>query len=68
MRLGSNQESTIPFCMDCDALHDLVSFVQLTKREKHPWRSITSRILFHGSFLRILNCKNGTKSRSASHI
>ena len=24
----------------CDALHDLVSFVQFKKREKHLWRSI----------------------------
>ena len=24
----------------CDALHDLVSFVQFQKREKHPWRRI----------------------------
>ena len=23
----------------CDALRDLVSFVQFKKREKHPWRS-----------------------------
>ena len=23
----------------CDALHDLVAFVQFKKREKHPWRS-----------------------------
>ena len=25
----------------CDALSDLVPFVQLKKREKHPWRSVT---------------------------
>ena len=25
----------------CDALHDLVPFVQSKKREKHPWRSVT---------------------------
>ena len=25
----------------CDALRDLVSFVQLLKREKHPWTSVT---------------------------
>ena len=25
----------------CDALRDLVPFVQFKKREKHPWRSIT---------------------------
>ena len=25
----------------CDALRDLVPFVQLKKQEKHPWRSVT---------------------------
>ena len=25
----------------CDALRDLVPFVQSKKREKHPWRSAT---------------------------
>ena len=25
----------------CDALRDLVLFVQFKKREKHPWRSVT---------------------------
>ena len=25
----------------CDALRDLVPFVQLKTREKHPWRSVT---------------------------
>ena len=24
----------------CDALRDLVLFVQFIKREKHPWRSV----------------------------
>ena len=27
--------------MICDALRDLVPFVQFKKREKHPWRSGT---------------------------
>ena len=27
--------------MICDALRDLVPFVQFKKREKHPWRSDT---------------------------
>ena len=26
----------------CDTVHDLVLFVQFKKREKHPWRSVTS--------------------------
>ena len=25
----------------CDALYDLVPFVQFKKREKHPWESVT---------------------------
>ena len=25
----------------CDALHDLVPFVQFKKGEKHPWMSVT---------------------------
>ena len=25
----------------CDAMRDLVPFVQFKKREKHPWRSVT---------------------------
>ena len=24
----------------CDALRDLVAFVQLKKRDRHPWRSV----------------------------
>ena len=59
----------------CDALRDLVPFVQFKKREKHPWMSVTfSKMagqpatllkvtLLHGCFSRFLNCTNGTKSR-----
>ena len=25
----------------CDALHDLVPFLQFIKGEKHPWRRVT---------------------------
>ena len=28
----------------CDVLRDLVPFVQLRKREKQPWKSVTSSI------------------------
>ena len=28
--------------MICDALRNLVPFAQSKKREKHPWRSVTS--------------------------
>ena len=27
----------------CDALPDVVLFVQFKKREKHPWRSVTTK-------------------------
>ena len=36
--LIDNGELTIPKI--CDALRDLVLFVQFKKREKHPWRSV----------------------------
>ena len=60
----------------CDALRDLVAFVQFKKREKHPWRSVTFRkpatllkvTLLHGCFSRSLNCTNSTKSRNAPHL
>ena len=32
-----------PFNGKCDALRDLVPFVQFKKRGKHPWRSVTFR-------------------------
>ena len=57
---------------NCGALRDLVPCSQFKKRKKHPWRSATfSKVtllkvtLFHGCFLRFLNCTNGTKSRKA---
>ena len=28
------------FCHICGVLRDLVPFVQLKKREKHPWRRV----------------------------
>ena len=44
----------------CDALHDLVPFVQFTEREKHPWRSLTfSKNL--GPFYNLKNAKNTHK-------
>ena len=46
--------------MHCDALRDLVAFVQFKKREKintPPW-----------VFFTFLNCSNATKSRNASHL
>ena len=61
----------------CDALRDLVSFVQFKKREKHPWRSVTfSKVagsllkvtLLHGCFSHFLNCTIGTESCKTSHV
>ena len=60
----------------CDALCDLVPFVQFKKREKHPWGTVTfskvagfSKVtIHHGCFSRFLNCTNGTKLRKASHL
>ena len=42
----------------CDALRDLVPFVQFKKLEKHTWRSVTLWVSFT-----FLNCTNVTKSR-----
>ena len=41
-RLISNQTILIIVFLIgiCDALRDLVAFVQFKKREKHPWRSV----------------------------
>ena len=54
----------------CDALHDLVPFVQFKKGEKHPWMSVTfSKVAgLHGCFSCFLNCTYGTKSRNASQL
>ena len=57
---------------NCDALRDLVVFVQFKKREKHPWMSVTFNKIagllkvtpLHGYFSHFLNCTNGTKSRN----
>ena len=35
---ATNKRTVITFI--CDALRDLVLFVQFKKREKHPWRSV----------------------------
>ena len=32
---------TLAFIIVCDAMRDLVLFVQFKNREKHPWRSVT---------------------------
>ena len=56
----------------CDALRDLVPFVQFKKREEHPWRSVNfSKVAGLAwpppwVFSRFLNCANGTKSCNGS--
>ena len=40
MNSMNNQVRMIHFSEKYDALHNLVPFVQLKKREKHPWRSV----------------------------
>ena len=61
----------------CDALRNLVSFVQFKKQtNKKKWRSVTFSkpttllkvTLLHGCFSYFLNCTNGTKSRKASQF
>ena len=61
----------------CDALQDLIPFVQFKKREKHPWRNVTfcnfnksntPPWLFFTLLNTFLNCINGTKLRKTSHI
>ena len=37
----------------CDALHDLVPFVQFKKREKHPWRSCSPPPWVFFTFLKL---------------
>ena len=58
-------------CLICDALRDLVPFAPFKKRENTHERVlilVQKLTLLHGCFSRFLNCKNGTKSRNASHI
>ena len=49
----------------CDAMRDLVPFVQFKKHEKHPWRSVTFSCSL--TLLTFLKFTNGTKSRKTSH-
>ena len=37
----------------CDALHDLVPFVQFKKHEKQQWRSVTLLLVFFLKFFRL---------------
>ena len=43
----------------------MVPFVQLKKREKHPWKSVARKAtLLYGCFSRFSNCTNHSKSRN----
>ena len=37
---STTKENLLLYLRNCDALCDLVPFVQFKKREKHPWRSV----------------------------
>ena len=50
----------------CDALRDLISFVQFKKRKKHPWRIVT---FSRNAGLSLQLCRtNGNNSHKASYI
>ena len=52
----------------CDALRDLVPFVQLKTVKGTHGGGLLLVTLPRGCFSRFLNCINGTKSRKASHV
>ena len=56
----------------CDALRNLVPFVQFKKREKQPWMSKPATLLkltlLCGCFSGFLNCTNGTKLQKTSQM
>ena len=57
----------------CDALRDLVPFVQFKKREKRPWRSVNllKVTLLRGRFSRFSYCTNvpnGAKHQILIHV
>ena len=39
VRTSKSIQNVLLFEDTCDALHNLVPFVQFKKHEKHPWRS-----------------------------
>ena len=57
--------------INSDALRELVPFVQIENRKKHPWRKLLLALqatLLRGCFSRFLNCTNDTRSRNASQF
>ena len=77
---GSERANTFEMIsVKCDALRDMIPFVQFKKCGKYPlrsatlgkvagWSSLLKATLLNGWFSRFLNCANGTKSRNASQI
>ena len=66
------EEYKISWVKVYDVVRDLVPFLQLKKREKHPWRSVTfskrKAMLLRGCLTCFLNFTNGTKLRNALYI
>ena len=62
------EEYKISWVKVYDVVRDLVPFLQLKKREKHPWRSATFSkrkvTLLRGCLPCFLNFTNGTKLRN----
>ena len=57
--------------INSDALRELVPFVQIENRKKHPLRKlllVLQATVLRGCFSRFLNCTNDTKSRNASQF
>ena len=59
------------FYTSCDALRNLVPFVQFKGREQHRWKiviksSTSSSFFFFFFFSRFLSCTNSSKSRKVS--
>ena len=57
--------------VNSDALRELVPFVQIENRKKHPLRKlllVLQATVLRGCFSRFLNCTNDTKSRNASQF
>ena len=78
--MGYTNQS-FPVFSICNALHDLVPFVQFKKREKNPWRSVNfsnvaglkpatllKLTLLHRCFSHFLNCTYDIKSRNALQL
>ena len=53
---------------DCDALSDLVPFVQFKKREKHPWRSVTLSKIAGFTFFKLYKWYQIAESISYIHF